>query len=93
VALVLQNGSGPSSDFLAKILGVDTPPFLWKTDFFSPTFFTVASKSRKLQHFHIVSNSSGGCVLAYGAADPCSFPFPNFAFSFYYIGAAVAQAV
>jgi hypothetical protein len=27
---VLQYVSGPSSGFLAKILGVDTPPFLWK---------------------------------------------------------------
>jgi hypothetical protein len=31
---VLQYGSGPSSDFLAKILGVDTPLFLWKTQFY-----------------------------------------------------------
>jgi hypothetical protein len=33
-APVLQYGSGPSSGFLAKILGVDTPPFLWKTQRF-----------------------------------------------------------
>jgi hypothetical protein len=33
-APVLQYGSRPSSGFLAKILGVDTPPFLWKTQRF-----------------------------------------------------------
>jgi hypothetical protein len=30
----LQCGSGSSSDFRAKILGADTPPFLWKTQFY-----------------------------------------------------------
>jgi hypothetical protein len=35
-ALVLKYGSGSSSDFLAKILSVDTPPFLWKTQFYFP---------------------------------------------------------
>jgi hypothetical protein len=33
-APILQNGSGPHSDFLAKILGVDTLPFLCKTQFY-----------------------------------------------------------
>jgi hypothetical protein len=33
LAPVLKYGSGPSSDFLAKMLGVDTPPFPWKTQF------------------------------------------------------------
>jgi hypothetical protein len=33
---VLQYGSGPSSDFLSKILGVDTTTFLWKTQFYFP---------------------------------------------------------
>jgi hypothetical protein len=33
-APILQYGNGPSSDFLAKILGVDTPPLLWKTQFY-----------------------------------------------------------
>jgi hypothetical protein len=35
----LQYGSGPFwpfSDFLAKILGADTPPFLWKKQFYFP---------------------------------------------------------
>jgi hypothetical protein len=33
-ALVLQSRSGPSSDLLAKILGVDTSMFLWKMQFY-----------------------------------------------------------
>lgn len=32
-SLVLQHGSGPSSDFLFKILGVYTSPFSWKHNF------------------------------------------------------------
>jgi hypothetical protein len=35
-APVLQYGGGPSSDFLAKILGVDTPLFLCDTQFYIP---------------------------------------------------------
>jgi hypothetical protein len=35
-APVLQCGCGPSSDFLGKILGVDTPLFLCNTQFYSP---------------------------------------------------------
>jgi hypothetical protein len=38
----LQYGSGPSSDFLAKILGVDTTPFPWNTGF----YFAVSSLFR-----------------------------------------------
>jgi hypothetical protein len=34
LALVLQYDSGPPSDFLAKILGVDTPLFLCNTQFY-----------------------------------------------------------
>jgi hypothetical protein len=34
LASFLQYGSGLSSDFLAKISGVDTPPFSWKTFYF-----------------------------------------------------------
>jgi hypothetical protein len=36
LAPVLQYCSGLSSVFLAKILGVDTPPFLWTTQFYFP---------------------------------------------------------
>jgi hypothetical protein len=35
-APVLQYGSGPFCDFLAKIFGVHTPPFLWKMQFYFP---------------------------------------------------------
>jgi hypothetical protein len=35
-ALVLQYDSGPSSDFLARMLGVDTPLFLFKMQFYFP---------------------------------------------------------
>jgi hypothetical protein len=34
LAPILQYGSRPPSDFLAKILGVDTSPFLWNTRFY-----------------------------------------------------------
>jgi hypothetical protein len=37
-APILQYGSGPSSDLLAKVLGADTPPFLWKTQFYFPLY-------------------------------------------------------
>jgi hypothetical protein len=70
---ILQYGSGASSDILVKILGADTPLFLWKTHFFF-TFFTISLYSREVSHYHIVSDSSGGSVLTYGAANPCSIP-------------------
>jgi hypothetical protein len=34
LAPILQYGSRPPSDFLAKILGVDTSQFLWNTRFY-----------------------------------------------------------
>jgi hypothetical protein len=34
LAPILQYSSRPPSDFLAKILGVDTSPFLWNTRFY-----------------------------------------------------------
>jgi hypothetical protein len=34
LAPILQYGSRPPSDFLVKILGVDTSPFLWNTRFY-----------------------------------------------------------
>jgi hypothetical protein len=38
LALVLQYGSGPFPDILAKMLGVDTPLFLFAFIFFLPLF-------------------------------------------------------
>jgi hypothetical protein len=35
-ALILQCGSGPSTDFLAKILGVDSQQFLCNMQFYFP---------------------------------------------------------
>jgi hypothetical protein len=34
LAPILQYGSRPPSDFLAKILGVDNSPFVWNTRFY-----------------------------------------------------------
>jgi Holliday junction resolvasome RuvABC DNA-binding subunit len=36
------------------------------------TFFTVASYSCKVYGFYKLSNGTGGSILAYGVADPCS---------------------
>jgi hypothetical protein len=46
-APVLQYGSGPSSDFLAKIFGVDTPRFLCSTQFYFPLSSLLLCKSSK----------------------------------------------
>jgi hypothetical protein len=49
-APVLQYGSGPSSDFLAKILGVVNPPFLCNTQFYFPLSSLLLHKDRRSKH-------------------------------------------
>jgi hypothetical protein len=36
--LLLQCGSGPYSDFVVKMLGVDTPLFIWNTQLHFPHY-------------------------------------------------------
>jgi hypothetical protein len=61
-ALVLQYGSGPSSDFLAKILGVDTLWFLCNTQFYFPFSSLLPYKSSKRIVFPVCCCSSAGSL-------------------------------
>jgi hypothetical protein len=72
LALVLQYGSGTSSDFLAKILGVDTPLFLCNTKF----YFSLSSLLLPAEEFipSVYRHCSVGSVYAYGTGDPVSVP-------------------
>jgi hypothetical protein len=65
-AAVLQYGSGPLSDFLAKILGVDTPLFLVLHNFIFH-FVGCLSISNKSRRICVVSVNSDGSVFAYDA--------------------------
>jgi hypothetical protein len=69
LAPVLQYGSGPSSDFLAKILGVNTPHFFHITQFYFPLSSLLLHKSHKRQNPYIVCSSSVRSMLAYGVAN------------------------
>jgi hypothetical protein len=71
-APVLQYGSGPSSDFLAKILGVDTALFLCNTLFYfllSSLLHHTSRKRRTLTLFAILQ-----LVFAYVADGRRSIP-------------------
>jgi hypothetical protein len=74
LALVLQYVSGPSSDFLAKILGVDTPLFLCNTQFCFPLSSLLFCKSSKRIASSVYHRSSVGSLYAYGAVDPGLVP-------------------
>jgi hypothetical protein len=74
LAPVLQYGSGPSSDFLAKILGVDTPLFLCNTQFYLPLYPLLVRKSHERRRTYAVSDSSDGSVFAYDAGGWGSIP-------------------
>lgn len=76
--LLPSDGSGPSSDFLAKMLGEGTPLFCWKTALLS-IFFTVALYSSNGLRFRIVNDSVGGSMLA--VVKPTHFP-ADFSFFF-----------
>jgi hypothetical protein len=60
---------------MAKIIGVHTPLFFLggRTALFC-TFFTVTIYFLELYHFHTVSSSSDGGMLAYSVADPYYIP-------------------
>lgn len=73
-ALVLQYGSGSPSDFLAKILDVDTPLFLFKTSFYFPFSPLLLCKSSRRIIPSVHHHSSVGSMYAYGAGDPALVP-------------------
>jgi hypothetical protein len=58
LALVLQYGSGPSPNFLAKILGVITSLFLCKTPFYFSLSSLLIPKPHKSRHTDFFCNSS-----------------------------------
>jgi hypothetical protein len=62
-APVLQYGSGPSSVFLAKILGVNTALFLFNTQFYFPLSSLLVRKSHKSRQPYVISDSSVGSEL------------------------------
>jgi hypothetical protein len=63
-APVLQCGSGPSSDFLAKILVADTPLFLCNTQFYLPLSSLLLHKHYKGRRTYVVSDNSDGSMFA-----------------------------
>jgi hypothetical protein len=70
----VQCGSGPSSDFLAKVLGVDTPLFLCNTQFYSALSSLLLRKSHKRRRTCAVRDSSVGSVSVYDAGSVSSIP-------------------
>jgi hypothetical protein len=60
----LQDGSGHSYDFLAKVLGVDTPLFLFNTEYYFPLSSLLVHKSHKRRCTYVVSDSSVFSVFA-----------------------------
>jgi hypothetical protein len=52
-------GSGPFSDLLAKILGVDTPPLLCKTQLYFPLSSLLLHKTVKKPFIQFITFSVG----------------------------------
>jgi hypothetical protein len=52
--------------FLAKTLGVNTPMFLFNTEFYFPLSSLLVHKSHESKLTYVVSGSSIGSVFAYG---------------------------
>jgi hypothetical protein len=79
-APVLQHGSGLSSDFLAKILDVDTPPFPWKTQFYFALSSLIFYSLVKCSTFILsVIAQVVTCLLV---VQPTRVPFPSRFFFF-----------
>jgi hypothetical protein len=62
------------SDFLAKILGVVTPLFLFNTEFYFSLSSLLVRKSYKSMCTYFVNSSSVGSVFAYGVGGWGSIP-------------------
>jgi hypothetical protein len=71
---VLQNGRRPSSDFLTKILGVDTPLFLCNTQLYFPCPLLLLHKCSERRHPYVNCNSSVGSMFACGVSDQVKLP-------------------
>jgi hypothetical protein len=69
-SLVLQYGSGHSSEFLAKILGVGTALFSWKTQLNFPLLHSLV----RCYISCTTSDSSVGSMSVYGTAGLCYIP-------------------
>jgi hypothetical protein len=51
-ALVMQDGNGPSYDFLTKLLGVDNTLFIFNREYYFPFSSLLVHKSHKSTHWH-----------------------------------------
>jgi hypothetical protein len=69
---VLQYGSGSSSDFLAKILGVHTLLFLCNTQLCFSLSLPLLCMSSKRIFLSVHCRSSVDSMCAYSVSDPCS---------------------
>jgi hypothetical protein len=79
-ALILHKDSKFPSDSLSKILGVNTPLFLFDTQFYFPLSSLLLRKSHKCMYHYTVHDTSIGSTLACRAGDPSSIPsyLPSF---------------
>jgi hypothetical protein len=59
--------SGPSCDFLTKLLGVDIPLFLFNTEFYCPPLSPFVRKSHESSRTYVVNGSSVDSVFAFRA--------------------------
>jgi hypothetical protein len=73
-ALVLQDGSVPFYDFLARILGVGTPLFLFNIEFYFSLSSLLVHKSHKSRHTYIAGDSSVCSMFASGVGSWGSIP-------------------
>jgi hypothetical protein len=64
-APVFQRVSEPSSGFLTKILGVETPLFLCNTQFYFPPLSLLLHKSHRSERPYVHLNNSDGGLFAY----------------------------
>jgi hypothetical protein len=80
LAPILQYGSRPPSDFLAKILGVDTSPFLWNTRFYFTRSYLSVYISCSIFVLLAVLSSVVVLMLDSCAVDPSSSPRLTFFF-------------
>jgi hypothetical protein len=74
LAPILQYGSRPPSDFIAKILGVDTSPFLWNTRFYFTCSYLQVYMSCSIVVLIAVLRNAVVNVLDSYVADPGSSP-------------------
>jgi hypothetical protein len=74
-APVLQHGSGPSCDFLAKLLSTDTAPFSWRTQFYFLLSSLLLHSLGKCNVSFVTSDSSVGNAIFMAQPTPAAFRF------------------